>query len=133
MSINEYIVSMTLSEWTPDLSDRAGTKAMAITDAIADDIHHGRLKPGDRLPPHRELAYRLGVSVGTVTRSYAQAQRRRLLSGQIGSGSYVRERTTAAETFALNAGADDGAIDLSANIAMCALRQAALDRALAKL
>jgi DNA-binding transcriptional MocR family regulator len=124
---------MTLSEWTPDLSGREGTKAMAITDAIAEDITAGRLKPGDRLPPHRELAYRLGVSVGTVTRSYAEAQRRGLLSGQIGSGTYVRERTTAAERFALNAGADDGAIDLSANIATCALRQTALDRALAKL
>ena len=124
---------MTLADWTPELSGRDGTKATAITDAIAEDIGRGLLKPGDRLPPHRELAYRLGVSVGTVTRSYAEAQRRGLLSGQTGSGTYVRERTTAAERFALNVGADDGITDLSANIAMCDLRQKALDRALMKL
>jgi DNA-binding transcriptional MocR family regulator len=124
---------MTLSDWTPDLSERGGTKAMAIADAIAHDVGSGRLKPGDRLPPHRELAYRLGVSVGTVTRSYAEAQRRGLLAGQIGSGTYVRERTTAAERFALSAGADDAVTDLSANIAMCELREAALERALVKL
>jgi DNA-binding transcriptional MocR family regulator len=124
---------MTLSAWVPDLSGRDGPKATAITDAIAADVVNGRLKPGDRLPPHRELAYRLGVSVGTVTRSYAEAQRRGLLSGEIGRGTFVRERSTAAERFALNAGADDGVIDLSANIAMCELRQKALDRVLAKL
>jgi DNA-binding transcriptional MocR family regulator len=68
-----------------------------------------------------------------VTRSYAEAQRRGLLSGTVGSGTYVRERTTAADRFALSVGADETITDLSANIAMCDLREAALARALAKL
>lgn len=124
---------MTLVDWLPKLEGRHGPKAIAIADAIGEDIASGRLKPGDKLPPHRDLAFRLGVSVGTVTRSYAEAQRRGLVSGQVGSGTYVGERTSAAQRFALWVKSDDGVIDLSANIAVCDLRQMALDRVLARL
>jgi DNA-binding transcriptional MocR family regulator len=119
--------------WVPDLAGRSGPKARAIANAIAEAVQAGDLAPGDRLPPHRELAYRLGVSVGTVTRSYAEAQRRGLLSGQVGSGTYVTDRTAPERRFGLagGGGPSDGIIDLSAALAACELRQEALDRALA--
>ena len=85
-----YIVSMT--SWTPDLSGRAGPRYRAIADALAEDVASGRLPPGARLPTHRDLAFRLGVTVGTVTRSYAEAERRGLIGGEVGRGTFVQGR-----------------------------------------
>ena len=36
---------------------------------MAGDIMSGKLNVGDKLPPHRDLAWRLKVTVGTVTRA----------------------------------------------------------------
>jgi DNA-binding transcriptional MocR family regulator len=82
------IVTMTI--WTPDLKDRTVPRYQAIAGALAEDIERGVLATGDRLPTHRELARRLGVTVGTVTRAYAEAERRGLISGEVGRGSFVR-------------------------------------------
>lgn len=68
-----------------------GPRYLAIADAIAADLASGVLKVGDRLPPQRELAWRLGVTLGTVTRAYQEAERRGLLSGEVGRGSYLRD------------------------------------------
>ena len=46
------------------------------------------LAPGDRLPTHRELADRLDLTVGTITRAYREAERRGLLRGEVGGGSH---------------------------------------------
>ncbi|MGC9669014.1 PLP-dependent aminotransferase family protein [Planosporangium sp. 12N6] len=62
----------------------------AIADAIAADLAHGRLAPGDRLPTHRALARALGVTVGTVARGYTEAERRGLVGGEVGRGTFVR-------------------------------------------
>src|SRR6266478_5622866 len=75
--------------WIPDLSTSTGPRYKAIAEALAADIRDGKLKAGDRLPTHRDLAYRLGVTVGTVTRAYAEAQRRGLLEGHVGRGSFL--------------------------------------------
>jgi DNA-binding transcriptional MocR family regulator len=61
----------------------------AIVKALADDINTGRLKPGDQLPTQRDLADQLGVSIGTVTRAYKAAERRGLVRGEIGRGTFV--------------------------------------------
>jgi len=63
---------------------------VAIAEALAADITAGRFNAGDRLPTHRDLAWRLGVTIGTVSRAYAEAARRGLVSGEIGRGTYVR-------------------------------------------
>ena len=76
--------------WLPSLGDRTGPKYLRIVDALAEDIYAGRLGVGARLPTHRDLAWRLGVTVGTVSRAYAEAERRGLLVGEVGRGSYVR-------------------------------------------
>jgi DNA-binding transcriptional MocR family regulator len=79
-----------MTNWIPDLvPDRP--RYVAIADAIANDLASGKLKSGERLPPQRELAWRLGVTVGTVTRAYQEAERRGLLSGEVGRGSYLRD------------------------------------------
>lgn len=79
-----------MTTWQPDLSSHSGPRYVAIADALADDISAGAFSPGDRLPTHRDLAWRLGVTVGTVSRAYAEAGRRGLVSGEVGRGTYVR-------------------------------------------
>lgn len=77
--------------WSPDLSKRTGPKYRAIASALAADIASGSLKVGDRLPPQRELAWSLNVTVGTVTRAYQEAERTGLVGGEVGRGTYVRD------------------------------------------
>ncbi|MTI12778.1 aminotransferase-like domain-containing protein [Sansalvadorimonas verongulae] len=63
-----------------------------IANALAVHIASGQLKPGDKLPTHRALADVLTVTVGTVTRAYAESERRGLLEARVGAGTYVRNR-----------------------------------------
>ena len=46
-----------------DIESRTGPKYIAITEALADSIRRGDMKPGERLPTHRDLADTLGVTV----------------------------------------------------------------------
>ncbi|MGQ9369648.1 PLP-dependent aminotransferase family protein [Azospirillum sp. ST 5-10] len=78
-----------MTSWEPDIAARPGPRYRAIADALAEDVTAGRLPPGARLPTHRDLAYRLGVTVGTITRAYAEAERRGLLGGEVGRGTFV--------------------------------------------
>lgn len=80
-----------MSNWLPELDGRDGPKYRAIVEALAADIAAGKLVPGTRLPTHRDLAWRLKVTVGTVARAYAEAERRGLLSGEVGRGSFVAD------------------------------------------
>ncbi|NVN24290.1 PLP-dependent aminotransferase family protein [Asaia siamensis] len=111
--------------WTPELKPGPAPLYERLVQSIAGDIRSGTLAPGMRLPPHRELAFRLGVSVGSVTRAYTEAERRGLLVAHVGRGSFVKtnaspvpdipttERGVARLTNAGPRGA--GAIDLRCN------------------
>ncbi|MBC7951447.1 MAG: PLP-dependent aminotransferase family protein [Rhodospirillaceae bacterium] len=80
-----------MSNWLPDLAAHSGPKYRAIVGAIATDLRAGRLPPGTRMPTHRDLAWRLKVTVGTVARAYAEAERQGLLSGEVGRGTFVKD------------------------------------------
>jgi len=62
-----------------------------IADAIGQSITNGSLTEQDRLPPQRDLADELGVSLNTISRAYAEAIRRGFLCGEVGRGTYVRK------------------------------------------
>lgn len=79
--------------WHPTALNPAKPKYQALADAIANAIQAGELTPGARLPAQRWLADQLNVTVGTITRAYAEAERRGLLVATVGSGTYVREKT----------------------------------------
>jgi DNA-binding transcriptional MocR family regulator len=74
--------------WTPQLPT-GRPLYLAIADAIDRAIQHGPLLPGERLPTQRELAERLGIALTTVTRGYGEAERRGLVRGEVGRGTYV--------------------------------------------
>ncbi len=95
-----------MTSWAPRLTGRKGPRYLAIVEALAEDFAAGELRDGSRLPTHRELAERLGVTVGTVSRAYAEAARRGLVSGEVGRGTFVR-------TFADPD--DEGVVDLGQN------------------
>src|ERR1051325_5923848 len=104
----------TPTAWRPALQPRKGvTKHKQITDQIIADIDAHILLPLSRMPTHRELARRLGVSVQTVSISYKEAERRGYLRGEIGRGTFVANRITErADRFMLDRSAD-GTVDLS--------------------
>lgn len=76
--------------WQPDPKLIRRPAYLSLADQIARAIHDGHLTHGTRLPPHRKLAYDLGLSVQTVSRAYEELIRRDLLSGEIGRGSFVQ-------------------------------------------
>src|SRR5213079_3752503 len=88
---------------------RSGPIYQAIADQIGSEIGAGRLKPGARLPTQRSLAKQLGVTLTTVTRAYDEAQRRGLLSGEVGRGTFVRPAVFDME------GPEQGVLDLALN------------------
>ena len=75
--------------WLPRLAGNKGPRFLQIADALQAAVADGSLKPGDRLPPQRQLAAWLDVDLTTVTRAYDEARRRILLEGRGARGTYV--------------------------------------------
>lgn len=103
--------------WKSTLDKRQGPLYLAIADAIAEGIDSGQLAAGDRLPPHRDLAFEMKITVGTVTRGYAEAERRGLTVGQVGRGTYIRsvESKSGQPLFSIRHGEETEMVDLSLN------------------
>ena len=70
--------------------DAAKPKYLVIAEELAQHIVNGQLPTGERLPPQRKLAQRLGVTAGTVSRAYAVLEQRGLATARMGDGTYVR-------------------------------------------
>src|ERR671934_2302609 len=100
-----------MTMWLPELDGRRGPVYRAIADAIDEAVQQGTLRAGTRLPPHRDLADHLGVTVTTITRAYTEAARRGLISGHVGRGTFIRGSEP-------EDAADQGPIDLSINVLM---------------
>lgn len=103
--------------WLPDLAGHQGPKYLAIADALAEAIAAGDIPAGAKLPPQRNLACDLGVTLGTVTRAYREAERRGLVDGEVGRGTFVSgpgpSQATRDDFLFTHPQADDGIIDLS--------------------
>ena len=79
-----------MTHWLESLPANGQPKYLAIADAIEQAVRTGALRPGERLPPQRALADRLGVDLTTVTRAYGMARDAGLIEGAGRLGSYVR-------------------------------------------
>jgi DNA-binding transcriptional MocR family regulator len=113
--------------WIPDLPTDGTPLFHQILAALERAIRDGGLKAGERLPPQRELARTLGVSVGTVTRAYEEADRRGLTLGHVGRGTYIA-RAEVTE----NARPARPLVDLSMNVAPMAAAERLLMEAWGK-
>src|SRR3546814_8763980 len=100
--------------WLPNLDQVRGPLYWRIHAALANDIRAGRLAAGEQLPTHRTLARTLGVTVNTVSRAFAEAERSALVVSRVGRGTYVKGFPEDL------VGANDGPLeilDLSVNVA----------------
>lgn len=79
-----------LDEFTVNPGAQIGIAAQ-IRDHIVLLVADRVLKPGDRLPPLRELAGRLGVHVNTLRAAYAQLEAEGLLQTRHGIGTTIGE------------------------------------------
>lgn len=75
--------------WRPDLSNIKGPLYKALANLLEEDIKNGVLKPGDKLPPQRELADFLDVNLSTISRTFKLCEQKGLISGAIGKGTYI--------------------------------------------
>ncbi|HWP96563.1 MAG TPA: PLP-dependent aminotransferase family protein [Syntrophomonadaceae bacterium] len=80
--------------WNPITIDMDKALYVAIADAIERDVHLGILKPNEKMPPQRSLAKIIGVNLTTISRAYNEAEKRGLISGAIGRGTYVAQHDT---------------------------------------
>lgn len=120
----------TTSSWFPDLDEALGPLFWRIASALAQDIRSGRLGPGEQLPTHRALADALGVTVGTVTKAYAEAEQNGLVVSRTGRGTYVKAFPE--EMVTGDAGPQE-MIDLSSNVATTDTFDPVLNRLLSAL
>ncbi|HLZ05333.1 MAG TPA: PLP-dependent aminotransferase family protein [Bradyrhizobium sp.] len=113
------------SEWIPVLGKSDGPRYLALVQSLENDVQAGILKPGTRLLPQRDMANQLGLSVGTVSRAYAEAEARGLISGEVGRGTFVQRRRLPASAkgaaqdtinLALNAPPSTGEDELIASV-----------------
>jgi len=78
-----------MTNWLPDLTDKSGPLYLQLADAIEEAIADNSLPAGEKLPPQRNLAFDLKVTIGTIGRAYALAHERGLVTGEVGRGTYV--------------------------------------------
>ncbi|MGC1497965.1 MAG: PLP-dependent aminotransferase family protein [Sulfitobacter sp.] len=75
--------------WQPEMSDHAGPKYKAVVATIRTAIAKGELAVGDKLPPVRDLAWKLGITPGTVARAYTILTDETVLKAEVGRGTFV--------------------------------------------
>jgi GntR family transcriptional regulator len=51
-----------------------------------------RMRPGDKLPTIRSLAVALKINPNTIAKAYGELEIRRILTTQVGSGTYVSDK-----------------------------------------
>ncbi|MBR0555315.1 PLP-dependent aminotransferase family protein [Ciceribacter sp. L1K23] len=81
-----------MTNWLPNLAAGKGPLYVRLADQMEDAIMTGHLPAGSKLPPQRNLAFDVKVTIGTITRAYSLLHERGLVSGEVGRGTYVLPR-----------------------------------------
>lgn len=81
-----------MTNWLPTLDQGDGPIYIRLADQMEDAMHRGVLPAGSKLPPQRNLAFDIGVTIGTISRTYSLLHERGLVSGEVGRGTYVLSR-----------------------------------------
>ena len=118
--------------WKPELEDSPRPLVDRLLAALERDIRSGVLAPGLRLPPQRELAFFLRISLGTVTKAYAEAERRGLTQATVGRGTFVAAPAPDA-AFRFSPRGQPSGVNLAQNVRPVLSGGAALTRALDRL
>lgn len=86
-----------------------------LADMLSTAIRDGKLAPGAKLPTHRAFAEQFSVALATATRAYGELERRGLIVGEAGRGTYVRDPGLP-PTLGVQQTVNDGLIDLVFNM-----------------
>lgn len=86
-----------------------------LADMLSTAIQDGKLAPGTKLPTHRAFAEQVNVALATATRAYGELERRGMIVGEAGRGTYVRDLGLPT-TLGVRQTANDGLIDLIFNM-----------------
>jgi DNA-binding transcriptional MocR family regulator len=73
-----------------------------LADYVRNLIASGGLRPGDRVPPTRELAAQIGLNRTTVSAAYEALEADGLIRGEVGRGSFVSGLPVSDEPARLN-------------------------------
>ncbi|TWI82360.1 transcriptional regulator, GntR family [Roseibium hamelinense] len=106
--------------WPPDKNDLKRPAYQSLAEWVASAIRDNTLKPGLRLPTHRELAYQIGLSIHTVSRAYEELVRRGLIVAHVGRGTFVRGEDNESKTPFVTDSAQESLIDCSILKPVCA-------------
>jgi len=71
--------------------EKNGLMAEQVVIQVRDMIREGKLRPGDRLPPERELAKRLGISRASLRHGLRFLAAIGVLTSRHGSGTYIAD------------------------------------------
>lgn len=115
---------MSILTWRPVLAGGPEPVSRRLFAALSEAVARGDLAAGTRLPPQREIAHLLGVSLGAVTRAFAEAERQGLLTAHVGRGSFVASPARSES---------DGPIDLARNLPVLGPARARLAETMARL
>jgi len=63
----------------------------SVIEQITDLIKNNELKPGDKLPPERELAEKLSISRNSLREAFRVLESRGLIKSKPGGGRFIRE------------------------------------------
>lgn len=86
-----------------------------LAEMLSTAIQDGKLAPGTKLPTHRAFAEQFNIALGTATRVYGELERRGMIVGEAGRGTYVRDLGLPV-TLGVRQTASDGLIDLVFNM-----------------
>ncbi len=117
-----------------DFEGAGKPSAREIVDRLEETIRNGELDADTQLPTQRAIADQLGVSLGTVGRAIAEAQRRGLVRSTVGRGTFIRSTFEPLSPVAPVARASSGEIELGFNTTFpLPLEREALSRTLTEI
>ena len=94
----------------------ADSPVSTIVERLSGEIRSGALPPGMALPTHRRLAAQYGIAIASATKVYAKLRELGLVVGEVGRGTFVRDRSLQREWDADDeARLNSGTVDLSFN------------------
>ena len=81
---------MPTGETIMQMKEDRGTKTEQVRDGVLRAVLHGDFKPGDKLPPERDMARSTRTSRITVRRAYEEMEAAGILDRARGRGTYLR-------------------------------------------
>ena len=88
--------------WKPTLTLTQNPLYLSLALAMEKDIQNGVLLPGTKLPPQRELADYLDLNLSTITRAFKVCEKKGLICGVVGKGTFISSDAAAERVFLKN-------------------------------